>query len=733
MGNDRFPTGFIAGLPTFKLVDSVITQPKNGRLVGTSYGANSRLIYVNETAPVNSIDSFQYRIRMPNGRSDLPAMVYIYVLQDENGATGCVGQPYRVKMKAIPSGTTFGWYESYPNNVYAGGGPTTCDIPSLLNDFTLEVKPNNVGNAAHGWNVAGGFPPGKFTVHASLNGEQMRWTGDVNSDWNNPANWVMIRSVGESPVTFQPGLCTNVIIPSSVNNFPELDADSARCKTIRMMDRAMLKNPHVLNYETASVELKLKPAERDRFVMWSAPLKDMYSGDYHYRQNNQAVWGDVFMNMFQLQNPDYTSSTPVRNRMTATFANRDKPLTLGTAFNLKVQSTTVTRDSLLRFPRSNTQYEGPILSRTNSGRFITDGYQNDPFDMPVTGSNTLSGSAGIVQVVNPYMAYLDIAQFLSQSTALLFKGCYIWNGEVNSPLNAIAVTNGGDNQYRIIVNDGSAAYAQTGFIPPLQSFFVAVSNPVTTLKMSRAWTTTSPATSYNLRAAIKSGGVLSISLSGANKTAHATLVYEPSASNFSSDKIDMPAVTYTIDGETPLSLYTLSADAAPLVINASSTFDMLPVNLGLIAKEAGEYTLSFGGLYSFGYDVSLTDVVLNKRIELSSSVDEYKFTLTKPSSNSIEVNDRFKLYFKFTGKGIIFSANEELKIDPIKVTSNNGYINITSNNTAISNLRIYDAYGRSIYQTSVPSNSIRIPASSGLYIVKAAIGNEEMTEKIIVK
>ncbi|MDR2533710.1 MAG: hypothetical protein LBC81_02880 [Tannerellaceae bacterium] len=737
LANDVFPAGYINSLSQFKLIDSVTMQPRNGKLVGVGSKADSRLVYINEGSKnltSNQIDSFQYRIRLPGG-SGGTAKAYIYILEDENGGTGCVNQSYTVKLKARPSGTGFDWSvkTSHPPYVYVLVPYFNTTITSLKPDTTFLIKPKSVGNASQLWNLAGGFPSAFFTVHGAQSGERMRWTGHVNNDWNHPGNWVWVRSAGESPVTFLPGRCTDVTIPSGVNNFPELGPELARCRNIAMLDRAMLKNPHMLDYTAASVEIKLKPAERDRFLMWSAPLMDMYSGDYHYRKDGQPAWGDVFMNMFHAVNPDYPGSPVVANHFTSTFANRSLYLNLGDAFNLKVVSTSITRDSVLRFPRSETNYGSGALLRGNSGRFITDGvsYDYDYFDLPVNGGD-ISGS-NIVQVVNPYMAYLNSDDFIVSNYPDILTGCYVWDGEVGSSPTAFAYA-GGSDYYRIVAN---TTYIEEDlrFIPPLQSFFIVKNQPIYTLRMSHLFTTTKPVASYNLRASVKSGGALNVTLSGANKKAGAAMVYEPNASNFATDRIDMPAVTYTIDGESPLSLYTFSTDMKPLVINASSMFDIVPVSIGLIAYKPGEYTLKFDGLYNFGYDVALVDVALNKRIELSQSVEEYKFTLTGVAgSNVIEVNNRFKLYLTYNGKGIIWTPAEEAKPNLLKVTAEQGYINVSSTSRAIASLQVYDAYGRSIYNENAVSGGRRIPApGGGLYMVKATIGGETTVEKVLMK
>jgi hypothetical protein len=738
--------GFTTLPPTLSLCDSVILAPRNGDLMCIGTGPGAKFIYKNtgttNLSPGEPIDSFRYRIRPAGVAVVHNPTVYIYILQDENGGNACSGPIYTAKLKVAPSGTKFDWHDAPTGGSLLAANTNTLDIPaaSFVDEYWKGwIYPYNVGTAARPWNLAGGFPRGELSVHTAGISEQMRWTGHIDNNWNNPGNWVVVHNRSESPVSYAPGLCTDVTIPASVNNFPEL-TDTARCNNILMLDRAMLKNPHVLKYTAASVEIKLKAPERDRFVMWSAPLKAIYSGDYHYRQGNTLA-GDAFMNLFQINNPDPGHGSAVVNRFTSTFANPNAALPLGTAFSLKVVSSTVTRDSLLRFPSSETGYANPpaptpTLDRTGAGRFITDGYEQEIFNLTVSGS--LAG-ASLVQVVNPYMAYLDMTSFLgnADNSNLISNGYYIWDGEVGSSLLAHAFANAeGDQNNRIVASSAISLTTSPGYIAPLQSFFVVRKNTAGTLgslKMSRAWTTTKPVDSYTLRSSIKSGGVLNIILSGANKQAGAALIYEPGTTNFATDKIDMPAVTYTIDNEVPLSVYTFSANLSPLMINASSSFDMLPVGLGLIAQEPGEYSLSFEGLYNCGYDVTLADLALDKRIELKSASGEYSFTLARPhGSTSIEVNDRFKLYLKYTGNGII-SAAEDVKASPLRVRSEAGYINVSAGGQTISSLQVYDAYGRTVYSSMNSAGAVRIPVAGGIYLVKAGLGNEQTVTRVFVK
>ncbi|GHV52657.1 hypothetical protein FACS1894181_15920 [Bacteroidia bacterium] len=729
LDNDSLPASILTGI---SIKDSVSISPKAGIL----NGAGQRLIYTNIGKPLeNNIDSFQYRITYLHPVTatyrTFTTWVYIYVLDDKSGAAGCYNQPYTVKLSAEPTGTTFDWYNKTNGAPLSPLSGSTRVVASITADATFLIQPKVPDPWYTRWED---FPKGDFTIKLANPGgtvTTMRWTGLTDSLWQNPANWVEVKSGYEAPASFAPTKCVNVIIPSNVDYFPEL-VDSAYCNDILMKDRAMLKNPHVLVYKNASVEIKLKPSERDRFVMWSAPLKNMYSGDYHYRVNGAVrPQGDAFMTLFQQANPDHTpGSTAEKNYFTATIGSVNQPLGLG-RFNLKVTDNTITRDSLLRFPSPVDSYNSVNLpSRSDKNKFVTHGValgNNKRFDMKVYG-----GEAGyrLVQVVNPYMAYLRIDSFLDNNTNFQ-SGYYVWNGELTNGFSAAALT-GGMN--RIAVAGGLALDAVTSsnlLIAPLQSFFVAKKSEgqhVETVVMSPNWTTTSPVASYALRSTITGGGILNIKVSQGKNEAYAALLYNPSASNFT-DPEDMPAIIYD---ELPLTVYTISMNEA-LAINSSSTFDMFNVPLGFRATTAGETKLEFNNQETFGYEVVLIDKVLNKRIDLGAT-PAYTFTVTKTSSAAVEINDRFTLEMKYTGNGVTITGNEATPPPSIlHVSGGAGYIYIKSESGMIGSLQIYDTVGRLLYSTANLNEShFKLPVNSKqMYIVKATIGEATHVEKIM--
>ena len=105
-----------------------------------------------------------------------------------------------------------------------------------------------------------------LTVHP----KETTWKGSASSNWNEWGNW----SDGA------PWTCTNVIIPTSAATYPELvSGDFNPCNYIHFEPHAEVVNTPYLTYQKAWVEIDLQP---DRFYMVSAPLKNIFSGDWFY-------------------------------------------------------------------------------------------------------------------------------------------------------------------------------------------------------------------------------------------------------------------------------------------------------------------------------------------------------------------------------------------------------------------------------------------------------------------
>jgi hypothetical protein len=768
LANDILPDISIGNDPPFLsnlILDPthIVKQPKAGYLTFNGLaGVDNRITYhhVDSLPLSHSIDSFQYRLKYRNPSTsawdEKTETAYIYILQGENsGFTVCGNIPNTITLAELPEKITFDWYNNASRFLETSLSRTQAGAQDADSIYYIKPIISNVTGLTGKLQNAN-FPIGTLRITFRPNSaiDLMRWTGAVSSNWRDPKNWEAIitdpggKALHTAYVDYIPSPCTDVIIPTSVENYPELTSKVA-CRDITIKDRAQLKNPHALTYNNARIEIKIKPEERDRFLMWSPPLMDMYTGDYHFRLNGtNPIWGDVFMNFFNQANPQYPASGVEINILTATTRKVDHRLVIGDAFNLNVKGTTVTGSDTLIFPRTQSVYMDndynrfPLTRTSYSSRFITDTVKltNGMFTLPVKG-----GDAGrkLVLVTNPYLAYLKVSDFIDgnkngQGNNIFQSGYFVWGGKDDA---FIGTYNGNGQGYRYAVDNswvtGTILSSSPEYILPLQSFFVVKSDPtkpVTHVKMSPAWTKTIPpkGSTYSLRSSRPAPNMLSIRLSSGDhdsRSAYAAIIYNPTSMP---DRIDMPVVTYS---DMALSVYTFSNRGEALIINGADRFGLIAhrMKLGMRVRDAGVLKLSFAGMHTFGYNAILIDKERNNaRIDLGIN-PEYTFTVNKSPSGYAEINKRFELEFITSPAGGTLS--ESSPSDPsIRVSGKNGRMNVHALNGNLTSLQVYDALGKLVYKSaSMNEHHIQIPLPARkFYLIRAVVSGKIIIEKVVL-
>lgn len=720
------------------LTSAKIRTPGGQGIMSGSFGSvqivNNKLLYTApQSYPNNNVVELTYTLTC--GGTERSATVYIYIIEScDFGFASCAGSPYSVCVKKIPSDISFEWYNDA--DYYIGESSPT--IPNLITDVVFYAKPNfsQATGAAEKYKAVE-FPKGKVAIKALSSAEHLKakWTGEVDTDWYNPTNWVQVLTNGsEMPITWSPVSCVDVTISAGAKYYPELKS-AVSCGKIHLEDRAMISGIHYLTYTEASVDFKPVASEKDRFVMWSAPLKNMYTGDYHFVDNSgQPNWGHVLMNLFQSGNPDYTGSVATEKTFTATFGSTGTNLSLGTAFNVKVMSG---KDAGFSFPKSATSYADAngqgsgTLVRTNAKRFITDGALNTNgyLTLPVNGNNQFM----LMQVVNPFMAYLNMNAFLSANSTSISGSYKIWNGDVNADF--ISVLAYEDNEeMRYVIDDEKMTVSTAPYIAPLQSFFVTKrsAGPVTSLTMNSASMTATayPGSeeSYVLRSAARGDdqkNLLRVKATSGNAENSTVLLRRTGAQQEFDSSED--AEKFFNHG-TPISVYSLTKTKKAVAINVSDNFSG-DVKLGLRVRNTNSpVTLSFSGLSSFGQGVKLIDHALgNKEIDIQK--ESYSFTVdAQGSKDVVELNDRFSLRFVENPTGI-----DEIEDNNINIVGGNSRIEVSSG-SIFNRVEVISLSGMKIHDNTIPVSFCQLPVPGNqVYLVSVTVGNKQIVKKIYVK
>lgn len=314
---------------------------------------------------------------------------------------------------------------------------------------------------------------------------QTEWTGKVDKQWNSWGNWT----------NGAPWTCTNVIIPSSAPQYPELEGDVTNCCAgIHFEPGGEVVNTHYLNYDAAWVDMEL---EGERYYMLSAPLKDMYTGDifiskdsspwrkanYFSEMNEesyieyrvtpriyQRLWSSIATGV--TLKDGYKTVTPGETFWTAPFNAVNTRFEMGQGFSVKAEGLSSNR---FYFPKMHKIYNyfystgNPTgkfdrVKRTGNGyRFIYEGAESEEGTWQVTLKNTEghnNGKTSTFLLGNPFMAHVDIQKFLEKNESVLSQEVKVYDGNtLNSEIKA-------DGK---LLSSSGGAYA---YIAPMQSVFV---------------------------------------------------------------------------------------------------------------------------------------------------------------------------------------------------------------------------------------------------------------------
>lgn len=331
----------------------------------------------------------------------------------------------------------------------------------------------------------------ELTIHPN----ETTWRGTTGADWNNWKNW----SEGT------PWDCTNVFIPNTVENYPNLLTSSAskeyRCNNIHFASDAELIGQNRLHY-TGKVFFD-KTLEAGKYQLLSMPLQGMVTGDM-FVASNVSEWetwrdtkdgsghsGNYFLEINDNGTTDVSNykesrtnpliyqrfwSKDVTNKSLtrASYSTTDAaiitmndwsrsfnavgtPYALGQGFAVKLEGS---GSYHFHFPKSHNEYHyydagGNYLNESDPtdrkgqvGHFILESLPQD-----IQLSRDASGELYLFG--NPLMSHININNFLAE----------------NPSVTSVKVYKGGE--YVDITNDNVTTEAQ---IAPMQAVFLAMDN-----------------------------------------------------------------------------------------------------------------------------------------------------------------------------------------------------------------------------------------------------------------
>lgn len=456
----------------------------------------------------------EVRIELPAvaGVSKTVNLFGVYTRRDsnENGIPDCSEE--EDTGDKITYATAESEHVCYPGNVViqvAGGKPDT--------EYTLICYDVNQNNEEKEYKLL--LDNGRFTIsdlpvgdyyiriqeeeaagaiHVMVHPTETTWKENAEStDWNQWSNWD--RGI--------PWECTNVIIPTNAATYPVLDSnDKATCLNIHFEPGAELIGQAYLNYVgKAFVDVNVQSGA---YQLFSAPLKDMQTGDMFVYQGNLAEWNQMrketdksgfHINYFKELNEaagDLTTlaygeqrtkpviyqrfySKMVENKALTRAVSTDDPAIikqpnwsrtfnavstvyeLGQGFAMRAGEADGANTSYsFHFPKSHNTYhyydlggnvlETETFKRKSVGRLMVEN------SMPSTITLTQLDNSDMFLFGNPFMAHINIQKFMDANKESI-EAVYVY---VN-------------NDYQAIQANGISTRADaTTQLAPMQAMFV---------------------------------------------------------------------------------------------------------------------------------------------------------------------------------------------------------------------------------------------------------------------
>ena len=517
---------------------------------------------------------------------------------------------------------------------------------------------------------------------------------------------------------------------------------------------AKLVNQQYLSYDAAWVEFKIANNEK----RWMAsPLEDVYAGDIYAPSNNgkqetvafknitydnttpgtYSRWQPAFYQKAWNKAIDYATTTDgtssqnvaaVKSNWSIEYNNVAEAYSIGKGFYLSVEevptgdaATRKDGTAIVRLPKADQAYtyEAAPTTKANtefSAQTRSAGhmaaYQSQTGEVTLKLGDVYGETAADVAGVeakkrhfligNPYMTYLNVGTFLSGNTNLEPK---YWTLE-NNVSNATVVGTPDvpfDNEYTI------------GTVEPMQAFFVELKDGETDLDV-----TFTPAMMSAIKVA--ASGVTTKSTSATNPAltltadrgdvkSVATLRTSDKADN--AYEADEDAVVL-LDSELDVPMvYTVAGSQAAQVNAVKSVKN---IGLGVFNEGGGEVTITIEGLSRMAETLYLYDAQTRKSVKLDS--DSYSLTLSGDSHGRYYLRDS--------------ALGSELENTISIYSAQRGRV-IVSALRPVKDIKVFGLNGSLARQFSVNTTQYSFDLPAGIYMIYASDGEQEYTEKVIVR
>ena len=334
---------------------------------------------------------------------------------------------------------------------------------------------------------------------------------------------------------------------------------------------------------------------------------------------------------------------------------------------------------------------------------------------------------------NPYASAIDLHEFISANTTIVDE-VYFWE-HITIPGSTIDYPGHRVNNYEMgdisMRNDGgglAAPNAGVGASIPSQFMasgqgFAIKAKTGGTVTFNNSMRVTGPNTGYRNNESIER---LYLNIINPTYQLHSStlIAFTENATNGFESNFDAERLA------TPVSLYSV-LEEMELAIQGRSEFNenhIIPIGFRTQVEESQIYNISLGSIE--GDNLSQATIYLKDNLlNTTTNLSEENYTFTSNESNQ---KDRFEIVFTEE-----FLGNQDINALPIGIYPNptNGILNITSPQSVMTEVTIYNIAGREVRSIAIEDqNDYKIDISrleTSMYFVKIQTQNGSITKQII--
>lgn len=349
-------------------------------------------------------------------------------------------------------------------------------------------------------------------------------------------------------------------------------------------------------------------------------------------------------------------------------------------------------------------------------------------EVALTRSGT--SSIGFNLVGNPYPSYLNWEQVLNQNAtnaSLVQPSIWYRTASYNSGTSTFDYS---FNTYNSVARVATPT-TTTGYIPPMQAFWVRANN-AGTLTFTNNMRSHGNGSINKLKAPSSNIAIqplVRIQIANTVTTDEAVLYFNSNALD-AVDNYDTPKMFESASASKP-EIFT-QVDTEKLVINGLHSIPYeTKIPVGIVTKQNGEFSITANEVSNFEYG---TSVILfdnqnpNVETELTNG-SSYIFNAPVTTATTSRFSLMFRAPESTTGFGSGYKPNAQVYV--------NSANQISIKAPEKSSFAIYNAMGILVENGNLNSNQKALTVggklASGVYIVKIAINEYELTTRVIIK